>query len=95
LRWPDLALAEDPGGHLVEEGLEQVVARLRDHRDVHVGALERFRAEQATETGTDHHHLVPTSACNFCHGSTMLLGGSPLTIGIVVSSLTPVARENW
>ena len=54
----DLALGEDAGGHLVEQRLEEVVRGLGDQGDVDVGALERLRAEQPAEPGTDHDDTV-------------------------------------
>ena len=58
----DLALAEDAGRDLVEQRLEEVVGRLREHRDVDGRATQRLGAEEATEAGTDHDHLV-ASGC--------------------------------
>ena len=70
----DLALAEDAGRHLVEQRLEEVVAGLRDHRDVDVGALERLGAEQPPEARTRSPRPgADRSACDLIHVSTMLL----------------------
>ena len=54
----DLALGEDAGGHLVEQRLEEVVGRLGDHRDVDGGLAQCLGAEETTEAGADHDHLV-------------------------------------
>jgi hypothetical protein len=58
----DLALGQDPGRHLVEQRLEQVVRRLGDHGHLDVGAAQRLGAEEAPEAGADHHHPVPLAA---------------------------------
>ena len=49
----DLAGAEDPGRHLIEQRLEQVVARLGEDRHVDIGPLEGSGGEQAPEPGAD------------------------------------------
>ncbi len=45
----DLALGEDAGGHLVEQGLEEVVGGPRDHGHVDVRAAQSLGAEEAAE----------------------------------------------
>ena len=55
----DLALGEDAGRDLVEQRLEEVVARPRDHRHVDVGPSQGLGPEEPAEAGTDHHDLVP------------------------------------
>ena len=52
-RGGDVALGEDAGGHLVEQGLEQVVRRARQDGDVGVGLLQSTSSRQASETGAD------------------------------------------
>jgi hypothetical protein len=54
----DLALGEDAGRHLVEQGLEEVVGRAGDDGHVDVGVLQPLRAEETAESGTDDHHPV-------------------------------------
>ena len=55
----DLPLGEDPGGHLVEQRLEQVVRRPRDQGHLDVGAFERLGTEQSPEARPDDHYSVP------------------------------------
>ncbi len=46
----DLALRKDPGGHLVEERLEEVMVGTVDDGHIHGGTAERTCREQATES---------------------------------------------
>src|SRR5690606_20743846 len=52
----DLARREDPGGHLVEQRLEQVVAGPGEHGDVDVVLAQGAGSEQAPEAGPDDEH---------------------------------------
>ena len=52
-RGGDVALGEDAGSHLVEQGLEQVVRRAGQDSDVSVGLLQPTSSRQASETGAD------------------------------------------
>jgi hypothetical protein len=81
----DLALAQDAGGHLVEQRLEEVVGRLADQGDVDVGPLESLGPEQSAETRADHDDLV-TLACGFvgCHRCLSNPTGGPGFAGVVL-----------
>ena len=48
----DLALREDPGGHLVEQGLEEVVVGPVDEGDPHRRPLEGPGGEEAAEAAS-------------------------------------------
>jgi hypothetical protein len=54
----DLALGQDAGRDLVEQRLEQVVARAVDEGDLDVGASQRLGGEQAAEAGPDDDNAV-------------------------------------
>ena len=54
----DLALGDDPGSHLIQHRLKQMVGGLGDQLDVHIGTLEFLRGIEAAETGTDDDDLV-------------------------------------
>ncbi len=58
----DLALGEDPGGHLVEQRLEQVMVATVDEDDVDFGVPEYPRRRQAAEAPTDDDDPVPAWA---------------------------------
>ena len=58
-----LALGDDSGGHLIEQGLEEVVGGLGDQLDVDVGPLEFLGGVQATETRADDHDPVLIRQC--------------------------------
>jgi hypothetical protein len=50
-RWRgDRTFGEDPGGHLVEQRLKQVMVGLGDHRDIHRCVLQRLGGEEPSET---------------------------------------------
>ena len=55
----DQAGRQDPGRHLVEQRLEQVVVGPVDQRDVDVGAGQRADGVQPAEPAADHDHAVP------------------------------------
>ena len=57
-RGGDVALGEDAGGHLVEQGLKQVVRRAGQDGDVGVGLLQSTSGAQACEAGTDDDNAV-------------------------------------
>ena len=69
----DLALGEDACGHLVEQGLEQVVRGLGDQRDVDIGVLERLGAEQPTEPRADHDDAVALLGVDLVRHTNTLL----------------------
>ena len=54
----DLALREDPGGHLVQQGLEEMVIGPVDEGDPHVGPFEGTGGEQPAEAAPDDDHVV-------------------------------------
>ena len=54
----DLALRQDAGRHLVEQGLEEVMGGSRYQRHLDVSTLEGFRREQTTKTGTNYHNTM-------------------------------------
>ncbi len=54
----DLALREDPGGHLVEQGLEEVVVRPVDDGDADGRPLEGAGGEEAAEAAADDDDVV-------------------------------------
>ena len=49
----DVALGEDARGHLVEQGLEQVVRRASQDGDIGVDLLQSTSSREACETGAD------------------------------------------
>ena len=49
----DVALGEDARGHLVEQGLEQVVRRASQDGDIGVDLLQSTSGREACETGAD------------------------------------------
>src|SRR5680860_1256364 len=58
-RWRgDRTFGEDPGGHLVEQRLKQVMVGLSDHRDIHRRVLQRLGGEEPAETRANDHHMV-------------------------------------
>ena len=52
-RRSDLAFGKDPGGHLIQQRLEQVVVGPVDEGDVHRDAPEELRREQTGESPAD------------------------------------------
>jgi hypothetical protein len=46
------------GGDLIKEGLEEVEVALVEKGDVHVGAVESLRGDEARETSTEDEHAV-------------------------------------
>ncbi len=58
----DVAFGEDSGGHLVEEGLEEVVARSCEQCDLGVGAFQRLRCGESGEAGSDDDDAVHESS---------------------------------
>jgi hypothetical protein len=52
-RGGDLALGQDSRGHLVEEGLEQMVVAAVEQDDVDVGETEQVCRREAPETSAD------------------------------------------
>ena len=88
-RGRDLALGEDAGRDLVEQGLEEVVRRAGDEGDIDVGALQPLRAEEAAEAGTDDHHPVSGLRGGRAHVGSLVLvvhGRSCATSSSVVRS---------
>jgi hypothetical protein len=63
----DLPLGQDPGGHLVEQRLEQVVLRAVDERDRGVAAAQRPCREEPAEAAPDDDDPMPW--CPVHHGS--------------------------
>ena len=63
----DGAGRQDPGRHLVEQRLEEVVVPLVDERDVEVGPSEQPGSRQAAEPAADHDNAV---ALRCAHGSS-------------------------
>ncbi len=61
----DVALGQDSGGHLIEQRLENVRGRFRDHGDVDVGALERLGRGQSAEAASDDDDTMARHACPF------------------------------
>ena len=53
---------EAGGGHLVEQGLEEVMVAAVDERDVHGRLAQRAHRPEAGETAADHHDFL-----SFCH----------------------------
>ena len=53
----DLSRRQCRGGHLVEQGLEQVIVATIDERDIDSLTGECFGSTQAAEAGTNDHHL--------------------------------------
>ena len=88
----DLALGEDAGRDLVEQRLEQVVARLAGDGDVDVGPAERLRREQAAEAGPDDHHAVPCAGGVrlSCHEGAPSVGGS---CGVSLAATSTLGRR--
>ena len=66
----DLALREDAGRHLVEEGLEQVVVGPVDDGDVDRCPLQGPGGEEATEPTADDHDAVSPAARRSAHAVT-------------------------
>ena len=58
----DLALGDDPGGHLVQQRLEQVMGGAGDEFDVDVGPLELLCRIESAEARSDDDDLMPTLA---------------------------------
>ena len=58
----DLALREDPGRHLVEQWLEEVVVPPVDQRHPNRGTLEGTGGEEPAEPATDDDDVVATIA---------------------------------
>ena len=56
----DLALRDDPGRHLVQQRLEQVVGGAGDQLDVDVGVLQLLCRVQTAESGSDDDDLMAT-----------------------------------
>jgi hypothetical protein len=73
----DLALGQDPGGHLVEQRLEQVVLGAVDERDHDVAAAQRPCGEEPAEAAPDDDDAVGRPALPCC-----LVHGGPLRIRI-------------
>ena len=48
----DLTLREDPGGHLVQQGLEEMVVGPVDEGDPHLGPLEGAGGEEPAEAAS-------------------------------------------
>ncbi len=57
--WRDLARGDQPGRHLVEQRLEQVVVAPVDHGDIDVLAGQPPGRRQAAKTSAYDHHPVP------------------------------------
>ena len=58
----DLAVREDTGRHLIQQGLEQVVVRAVNEGDVHVGVFfEVLDGEKSTEAGTNDDNVMATT----------------------------------
>ena len=72
----DLALGEDPGGHLVEQGLEEVVVGPVDQGDADRRPLEGPGGEEAAEAAADDDDVVPRS-----RPSVPLTGAGPRRSG--------------
>ena len=53
----DVRRAEGGRGHLVEQGLEEVVVRAVDHRDAHRGAFQGAGCGQPAEPGSEDHDV--------------------------------------
>src|SRR5699024_2260798 len=62
-RGGDLAHGQDPGGHLVQQGLEEVVSGLGHQGDLDVRLLQLLRGEEPTEPRPDDHDAVPPACC--------------------------------
>ena len=92
-RWGDLALGEDPGRHLVEQGLEEVMVDA-----VHQGDLDRRPAqgasrEQAAETSSHDHDAMGIGAHD-CLGSVRLTPTRPPPAGVVVAQFVYSLRRS-
>ena len=72
----DLALGDDPGGHLVQQRLEQVMRGAGDQLDVDVGPLELLCRVESAESRTDDDDLVTTSGSAVTSGWGLMLGCS-------------------
>ena len=57
-RGSDLSFGDDPGGHLVQQRLEQVMSGARDQRDIDVGTFERLGGRETAESRPDNHDSV-------------------------------------
>ena len=56
-----ISAGHQAGGHLIEQGLEEVEVALVDQGDAHIGALEGLAGFDAGKAAADNHHvgLVP------------------------------------
>ena len=54
----DLTLREDPRGHLVEQGLEQMMIGAIDQSDPDRYPAQRLGGKQSAEPAADDHHVV-------------------------------------
>ena len=84
----DLALGQDPGRHLVEQRLEQVVRGAGDDGDLDVGPAQPLGPEQPAEAGPDDDDPVRAAASGRCarglldpraHGDLLCSVQRPLT----------------
>jgi hypothetical protein len=57
----DLALAQNPDHHLVEQGLEEVMVSPVDHRDLDLPAPQRPGGKQAPEAAAHDRHPIPAT----------------------------------
>ena len=58
-RHGDVGGIEHGRGHLIQQGLEQMVIRAVDERDPHIGLGQRARGRETGEPATDDDHMGP------------------------------------
>ncbi len=82
----DLTFRKDPGRHLIEEWLEEMVIGAVNQGDPHRYPPKGLGGEQATETGADDHHMVPPVNLVIDHTNSLMTSSTYRATGRCASS---------
>ena len=77
-RQRDVALGENPRRELMEQRLNQVMIRPVDDGDFDLGAPQRLRRNESSESAADDHDVMPAACGRSVHCTTSLRAGSSM-----------------